>query len=226
MKINKNHDYFLLNAIFPDKINILFFYMNKNIPMSNNTTTEIAEKAVKLVLGKENKYVQRLLINQLEGKEKQYSFTPMNELIPPQNRSELKSELSFDTNVSKQKAVTILESKTKTKNESKQETEQKSDQIPKPDVHSTHHVIVDIGHLIPQTDGNTETIDLSGSQYVSSWVINTILQEKLNYREVQEKAERRKNINAILATILPIVSPIVVELIRYYCFGNESQCSD
>jgi hypothetical protein len=75
---------------------------------------------------------------------------------------------------------------------------------------------------------NTEpVIDLSNNQAVSSWVINTLLQEKLNYREVQEKAEKWKNINGILALILPLVSAVVTGLLEYYltngCDSNGSQ---
>lgn len=108
------------------------------------------------------------------------------------------------------------------------------------------HVIVDVGSFIANSNNandpqkktepdetnvssvNTEpVIDLSNSQAVSSWVINTLLQEKLNYREVQEKAEKWKNINGILALVLPLVSAVVTGLLEYYltngCDSNGSQ---
>jgi len=186
------------------------------INLIHTNAQTLAKKAVKLVLGKENDYVEKLLTNQIEGNNKQYNFTPLTELIPPQDRSELKQELSKAIDDSKQKAVSVIEKLSETKSDATSSNNAQP---------STHHVIVDIGGMIPNIDNTLETVDLSGSQSVSSWVVNTLLQEKLNYREVQEKAERWKNINAILATILPIVSPIAVELIRYYFFNSDSSCS-
>ena len=51
---------------------------------------------------------------------------------------------------------------------------------------------------------------------VSSWVMNTLLQEKLIDREKQENDNRWKHINGILAVVLPIVSGLVNFLLSYY----------
>lgn len=58
--------------------------------------------------------------------------------------------------------------------------------------------------------------DYMNTQAISNWIMNTVLQEKLNYREVREKSDKWKTINGILATILPIVVPVITGFIQYY----------
>ena len=51
---------------------------------------------------------------------------------------------------------------------------------------------------------------------VSSWVMNTLLQEKLIDREKQENDNKWKHINGILAVVLPIASGLINFLLSYY----------
>ena len=53
-------------------------------------------------------------------------------------------------------------------------------------------------------------------QSVSSWVMNTLLQEKLIDREKQENDNKWKHINGILAVVLPIASGLINFLLSYY----------
>jgi Asp-tRNA(Asn)/Glu-tRNA(Gln) amidotransferase B subunit len=180
--------------------------MDTNIQMTSENDYAkniqiVAKKAVEFVLGKDNDYVERLLIDRLCGHNKDYTYTPITELIPPQKRDELKKELSADVEISQKKAITKL-NKT----------------LP-----PSQHVIVDIGGMLPKQEGlDNATIDVSDDQSVSSWIVNTLLQEKLNYREVQESAERKKTFNGTLAVILPIITPIIVSLIQHYFFETGS----
>lgn len=184
-----------------------------------NDLTKMANEAVKIVLGKENKYVERLLINKLFGVDKDYSFTPLSELVPPKHRETLKKELNTDTRVTQKKAINALIKPKSSDNNSNNEGE--TTETAK---QSTHHVIVDIGGMITNLPDNVEvvngTVDVSDNQAVSSWIVNTILEEKLNYREVQEKAERRKTLYGLLATILPIITPVVTGVMQYYLTKN------
>jgi hypothetical protein len=190
----------------------------------------MAKEAVKIVLGKENEYVERLLINKLFGVSKNYSFTPLSELVPPQHRETLKKELNVDTRITQKKAINALVKSKSSSDDSNKDTntdkkdenndttkEEKANEPTKP---TTQHVIVDVGGMITNLPDNVEivngTVDVSDNQAISSWIVNTILEEKLNYREVQEKAERRKTLYGLLATVLPIITPVITGVIQYY----------
>lgn len=226
-----------------------------NLQEQNNTVHDVAKIAVKLALGEENDYIQRLLVNKLEGREKKYKATPVTELLLKPDRTILKRNLTQAVNITQQKAIDVLCEPSDESDSSQHKLCLKqaislqntsSDVQPQSTPTSTTapnpHVIVDIGSFIadsnnttvPQkktdpTDTNAPSadtqpvIDLSNNQAVSSWVINTLLQEKLNYREVQEKAEKWKNINGILALVLPLVSAVITGLLEYYLSnGNDS----
>lgn len=62
-------------------------------------------------------------------------------------------------------------------------------------------------------------------QDISKWIINTILDEKLQYRKVQEKSDRWKIFNGILAIILPILTPLATNLLQYYITNKCSPTS-
>jgi hypothetical protein len=177
-----------------------------SVPLHNYDITKMAKEAVKLVLGKENEYVERLLVDKLFGVSKEYSFTPLSELVPPQHRDELKKELVEDTKNTQNKAVKVL---TKV-------TQPESDNT----LSTTQHVIVDVGSMITNLPDNVESVngivDVSDNQAISSWIVNIILQEKLNYREVQEKAERRKTLYGVIASVLPFITPFITGVIQYY----------
>lgn len=221
-----------------------------NLQEQNNTVHDVAKVAVKLALGEENDYVQRLLANKLEGREKKYKTTPVTELLLKPDRTMLKRNLTQAVNITQQKAIDAL-CEPSNASEGLDSSQHKlclkktlslqgipsNEQQPTVTT-QTPHVIVDIGSFItipnvPQkTDQNTTNpatndtqpvIDLSNNQAVSSWVINTLLQEKLNYREVQEKAEKWKNINGILALVLPLVSAVITGLLQHYLTnGNDA----
>lgn len=65
--------------------------------------------------------------------------------------------------------------------------------------------------------------DYMNNQAISCWVINSILQEKLNYREVREKSDKWKIINGVLAVILPIIVPAMTGILQYYI--TRSSCA-
>jgi hypothetical protein len=63
-------------------------------------------------------------------------------------------------------------------------------------------------------------------QDISKWIINTILDEKLQYRKIQERSDKWKIINGILAVILPILTPIITNLMQYYLTNECLQSSN
>jgi len=65
------------------------------------------------------------------------------------------------------------------------------------------------------SEKNSLSLDNS-IQSVSSWIINSLLHEKIKYREIREKSERWKYINGTLAIVLPILSSLTVGLIQNY----------
>lgn len=71
-----------------------------------------------------------------------------------------------------------------------------------------------------------DTDELDNNQILSSWIINTLLQEKLNCREAREESDKWKNLNGILALVLPIIAGVVTGLMEHYigtcnCSGNQ-----
>lgn len=232
---------------------------------------EVAQTAVKIVLGDDNEYVERLLINKIVGVKKQYSSPTLPQLLRQPSRTQLKESLSSAVNVTQQKALetlceqqivgtprsvrlrqdlktprqlsSIISKSQPIMSNSRSGLEivaSNSKNIPISSDKLCTQITQRIDQNIVCPDKNIlntshqeninsvvdEQIDLGVNQSVSSWVVNTLLQEKLNYRELQEHAEKWKNINGILALVLPIVTPVIVGLIQYYCFGNSPCSSD
>jgi hypothetical protein len=52
-------------------------------------------------------------------------------------------------------------------------------------------------------------LDASNIQAISNWIMNTV-------REVREQSDKWKTINGVLATVLPIVIPVITGFIQYY----------
>jgi hypothetical protein len=166
----------------------------------------IAKHSVKTVLGKENEYVERLLINKLFGHNKEYRFTPLSELIPPIQRTNLEKIIQMDVENAQKKVVEVLDN-----------TYTFDDKT----TLNYPEIIVDSDRTI---DVNKE-YNSNVHQSVSSWIVNTILQEKLYYRKIQESAERRKNIYGILTIVLPCLTPIITGIIQYYITLSLSSSS-
>lgn len=175
--------------------------ITNNLQEQNNTVYDVAKVAVTLALGEENDYVQRLLVNKLEGREKKYKSTPITELLLKPDRTILKKNLIQAINITQKKVIDVL---CKHSEESSISTD-------------SDHV------FIPQIDNAQPVIDMSNNQAVSSWIINTLLQEKINYRELQEKAEKWQNINGILALVLPLISAIITGLLEHYLSNGNNQ---
>jgi hypothetical protein len=182
-----------------------------------NTVHNVAKIAVRLALGEENDYIQRLLVNKLEGREKKYKATPVTELLLKPDRTILKRNLTQAVNITQQKAIDVLCEPSGEYGESaisqhklclKQSISPqntRTDIQQSPTTAQNPHVIVDIGSFIANSnnltiplktepteinapsDDTQPVIDLSNNQTVSSWVINTLLQEKLNYYKRKRK---------------------------------------
>lgn len=69
---------------------------------------EIATRAVRLVLGEDNPYVCRLLVERLEGKEKNYRAMTIKKIISSRDYSDLKKSLSIAINTTQPIAVEVL----------------------------------------------------------------------------------------------------------------------
>jgi hypothetical protein len=145
----------------------------------NKDSEIIAKTAIRMALGCDNEYLQRLLENKIRGKKKKYKSIPIKELVYKKNYSSVEKTLQDEIDNVQNNSSGILDS------DNKQIT-------------------------IPQD--------------ISKWIINTILNEKLQYRKVLENSDKWKIINGILAITLPIITPIITSLIQYYftCNCNSS----
>jgi len=130
----------------------------------------IVQRAIQTVLGSDNEYLQRLLTDRLEGKEKTYKRIQLSKLVNS-DRKELKTTLSNAVESSQKVAVDAL------------------------------------------TQGQSD------NQAISSWVINTVLHEKLKDHETRESADYWKYINGILALVLPIATGVIE-----YFLTSKSRC--
>lgn len=81
-------------------------------------------------------------------------------------------------------------------------------------------------HTQDRVDAKLETIDINDTQALSSWIMNVILQEKLEYRTVQTSTDRWKTFNGFLAGILPIITPLIVGLLQKYLTSHDCSCSE
>ena len=206
----------------------------------------VAKMAVKVALGEDNDYLQRLLVSKLENTKKKYSNTNIIELLNPFKHNEIAKKLKSDVDATQKKALDVLCEKTNDlllksyaelinstitlkslKLHDARPTETSLPTTTSVASHPPTHVIIDVGEAIEQSENypttpdehgydTKQTIDLSGNRAVSSWVINTLLYEKLNYRYVQLRAERWKYINGILAAVLPIIATVVAGVVGYY----------
>lgn len=173
---------------------------------------ELARAAILLSLGEDNQYLQKLLVNKLENIPKTYTSIPISELIANTDRTRLHLLLDSAVNAMQAKAVTAL-------NEPVTQTNEPLKQFCVKPYHPSD--LIDTASTQEQTS-TTPSIDLGKCQSISSWVINTILQEKLNCREVHETSEKWKNINGILVVILPLITAVASGLIAHYLPSNNS----
>jgi len=195
--------------------------MTSNIP-TREIFEHVSQTAVKNVIGHDNSYVKKLLFNRLTGYKKKYESLPLSEVFCPPDRTAIKNELQNDID----KYQTIILSPTNVTKDVQKETSGSDSKTN----NQSPHVIVDVGSFISDASSDNtsqpQTIDVSNNQVMSKWIINTILQEKLAYREVLERSEKWKTINGILAGVLPIVSAAIVEIITYYINKNTQSCSN
>lgn len=159
-----------------------------DVPKTRNraNTQDMAKQAIQLVLGTDNDYLQRLLTNKLEGREKKYKRIPLTKIVHRGDRSQLRETLSNATTVAQKNAVDVL----------------------------VGNELVDIeDQTEPQSSNDTK------NQAVTSWVLNTVLQEKLKDREARESSDYWKYINGGLAIILPIITGLADHFLTSY-FGK------
>jgi hypothetical protein len=133
-------------------------------------------------LGKDNAYLEKLLIDKLDGVTHTKKRIPLSKLVGKVNRHQIRTVLEQDINESQKKVSRHL--------------------------HKSHGC-TDIDNLSP----------IAASD-ISTWVLNTVLHEKLKEREVRESADYWKYINGILALVLPIVTGVV----QYYITKGSDTC--
>jgi hypothetical protein len=141
-------------------------------PADGPDKTEMAKQAIQMVLGSNNDYLMRLLVDKLDGKERTFKRIPLSQLVHGKDRDELRQQLSAKTSEA-QKAVV---------------------------------------EKFTTNQGNT-------LQAVSSWLLNTVLTEKLKDREVRESSDYWKYVNGFLAVILPVGVGLLQHYLSIY-FGT------
>lgn len=77
----------------------------EQVELSNS---EIAKKAVQLVYGKDNDYLERMLTRKLEGKKKVNRNIPIRKVVRSSQRQQLKRDLSTECKRAQQQSVDTL----------------------------------------------------------------------------------------------------------------------
>ena len=163
-------------------------------------TQELAQYAIRHVLGKENDYLQRLLTARLHGHKKTAKIIPLSKVIKPANRDEVKQMLDGEVHETQKAAVEVLFEKIVT------------------DLEKKEGVVSREEETSPDTTNGIEK-----EKAISSWVLNTVLQEKLKDREVRENSDYWKYINGALAFLLPLATGLIQHyLTNKFCdIGSE-----
>jgi hypothetical protein len=150
---------------------------------------KLVKKAIQKVLGMENEYLERLLNDKLEGKEKGYRRLQLAKYIRDRERAELRQRLAHLVEETQHVAVeTLLEEDLLTMAQIEEGKKGKS----------------------------------GDSTAISSWVLHTLLAEKLKERELRDSADYWKYINGVGAVVLPIITCVI----EYYVIKWISQGSD
>ena len=191
-------------------------------------TQSMAQNAVKMVLGKDNNYLSKLLVAKLEGKERTYKRIPLAQMIHRKDRSNIRSELNRNINETQEKAIISLQ----------MTPEIKKDKDVRKNIAKHHHKGKNKTHRSRSADASVRNRDMDitdslqdstqnkdiAQQAVTSWVINTVLEEKLKDREVRESADYWKYINGALAIVLPIITGMLNHYLTLY-YNNCSSSS-
>lgn len=228
----------------------------------DNNKEDIAKCAINLVLGEDNDYLQRLLTDQLNGRERVHIRIPISKLVEGTDRSQLRNKLTRETIIARQNAVdslkqrfippksaTISEDKSgsssvsrsgsfngseikhKHRHKHKHASDHCSESELEPTSHKHRHKLRKLEDQILLKDQKIleqekEIISLKShlkdSQTSSSWILNTVLQEKLKDREVRESSDYWKYINGALALILPVVTGLV----EYFLTDYLKKCNN
>lgn len=219
---------------------------------------DIAKCAINLVLGEDNNYLQRLLIDQLNGRERVHIRIPISKLVEGTDRSQLRDKLTRGTVIAQQNAVdslkqrfipskgTIISEDTSGSSSVSHEShsgrfsgskikhksvkfDHCSDTELEPKSHKYHKLrkledqilLKDQKVLEQEKEIVLLKSQLKDSQTSSSWILNTVLQEKLKDREVRESSDYWKYINGALALILPVITG----LIEYFLTDRLKKCN-
>lgn len=146
---------------------------------------KLVKKAINTVLGIENEYLERVLEDQLEGREKSYCRLLLSRCRRDREREQLKDRLSKLVTETQQIAVsTLLEDD-----------------------------LLDLATIGKDKSTSTTTSASTKSKHgdvtpISSWVLHTLMEEKLKERELRESADYWKYINGVVAIILPIITSV------------------
>jgi hypothetical protein len=193
-------------------------------------TKEYCSTPITELLMKPNRSALKKNLNQAVSITQQKAIDVLQGPINENGETLLKLILKHNSNVASEQQPTTQQPTTQQPTTQQPTTQQPTTQQPASEQSNHPRVIVDIGgvigssseelsRLIQNTNASSReqpVIDLSNSQSVSSWVINTLLEEKLKYREVQERSDKWKNINAILAITLPLITATISGIIGHY----------
>lgn len=154
---------------------------------------KLVKKAIQKVLGMENEYLEQLLNDKLDGKERGYRRLQLAKYIRDRERAELRQRLAHLVEETQHVAVeTLLE-----------------EDLLNMASNGTHIEEV-------------KKVKSGDSTAISSWVLHTLLAEKLKERELRDSADYWKYINGACALILPIITSVI----EYYILNWIHQGSD
>jgi hypothetical protein len=203
---------------------------NKDLPTCTDTR-EMARNAVQMTFGTENKYIENLIQERLEGKERYYARLPLSQIVHGIDRRGLKKQLNQDIIQSQQKAIDMLRNIPKTPVAVSKNCEVKIDMAPQPEQdhiveldetadakpprrhrRHKHREVADA----PQSESEPDPPATDPKGSVATWILNTVLQEKLKDREARESSDYWKYINGGLAIILPIATGLIDHFLTKY----------
>lgn len=180
---------------------------------------ELAKRAVQLVLGEENEYVQHILLNTLESHTK--------EKLSKMELKKLRDYNSIPLEEVQQRAIEIITGAphTKDRNLMLAHIEPSPDHVREPSPDHAKEVIIDVKPEINVTEilKATEILnasDIPNKKLVTDWIIKSMVQDNLQAHDETNNMKYWKLFNGSLAIILPFISGITVAVIEYFIMKN------
>lgn len=154
-------------------------------PKETPRSKEIAKKAVRIALGSENEYLERMLQRRLDGEKSNPNIIPIHRIPEPKSREPLRAFLAAEAKKAQDASEELLKAHT-------------SD--------------------APFLDSSEK------NQAVTKWVLNSVLDEKLQDRTIRENSDHWKRINLLLAVGATIVLPAITAVAQYLLTNHS--CPD